>query len=96
MQGRAFLYFGGRKKADLLSGASAGHTLDVRVTPGLTYCGDEYAIRQLVPILLDNAVKYAAPDTPIVFSLEKGRRGIVIRTENQCDALDTSALWPPL
>ena len=25
--------------------ASAGHTLDVRVTPGLTYCGDEYAIR---------------------------------------------------
>ena len=52
--------------------ASAGHTLDVRVTPGLTYCGDEYAIRQLVSILLDNAVKYAAPDTPIVFSLAKG------------------------
>lgn len=72
--------------------ASAGHTLDVRVTPGLTYCGDEYAIRQLVSILLDNAVKYAAPDTPIVFSLEKGRRGIVIRTENRCDALDTAAL----
>ena len=47
----------------------------MRVTPGLTYCGDEYAIRQLVSILLDNAVKYAAPDTPIVFSLEKGRRG---------------------
>lgn len=72
--------------------ASAGHTLDVRVTPGLTYCGDEYAIRQLVSILLDNAVKYAAPDTPIVFSLEKGRRGVVICTENQCDALDTAAL----
>lgn len=52
--------------------ASAGHTLDVRVTPGLTYCGDEYAIRQLVSILPDNAVKYAAPDTPIVFSLAKG------------------------
>ena len=62
------------------------------VTPGLTYCGDEYAIRQLVSILLDNAVKYAAPDTPIVFSLEKGRRGVVIRTENRCDALDTAAL----
>lgn len=72
--------------------ASAGHTLDVRVTPGMTYCGDEYAIRQLVSILLDNAVKYAVPDTPIVFSLEKGRRGVVIRTENQCDALDTAAL----
>lgn len=72
--------------------ASAGHTLDVRVTPGLTYCGDEYAIRQLVSILLDNAVKYAAPDTSISFSLEKGRRGVVIRTENRCDALDTAAL----
>lgn len=71
---------------------SAGHELDVRVTPGLTYCGDEYAIRQLVSILLDNAVKYAAPDTPISFSLEKGRRGVVIRTENRCDALDTAAL----
>ena len=64
----------------------------MRVTPGLTYCGDEYAIRQLVSILLDNAVKYAAPDTPISFSLEKGRRGVVIRTENRCDALDTAAL----
>ena len=71
---------------------SAGHELDVRVTPGLTYCGDEYAIRQLVSILLDNAVKYAAPDTSISFSLEKGRRGVVIRMENRCDALDTAAL----
>ena len=72
--------------------ASAGHALDVRVTPGLHYCGDEYAIRQLVSILLDNAVKYAAPEASIVFSLEKGRHGVVIRTENQCDALDTAAL----
>ena len=71
---------------------SAGHELDVRVTPGLTYCGDEYAIRQLVSILLDNAVKYAAPDTSISFSLEKGRRGVVIRMDNRCDALDTAAL----
>ena len=72
--------------------ASAGHTLVVRVTPGLTYCGDEYAIRQLVSILLDNAVKYAAPEAPIAFSLEKGRHGVVIRTENRCDTLNTAAL----
>ena len=72
--------------------ASAGHTLVVRVTPGLTYCGDEYAIQQLVSILLDNAVKYAAPEASIVFSLEKGRHGVVIRTENPCGTLDTAAL----
>ena len=72
--------------------ASAGHTLVVRVTPGLHYCGDEYAIRQLVSILLDNAVKYAAPEAPIVFSLEKGRHGVVIRMENPCDTLEPAAL----
>ena len=62
------------------------------MTPGLHYCGDEYAIRQLVSILLDNAVKHAAPEAPIVFSLEKGRHGVIIRTENPCGMLDTAAL----
>lgn len=52
-----------------------GHELEVRITPGLTYCGDEYALRQLVSILLDNAVKYALPHTPITVCLEKSRRG---------------------
>ena len=67
--------------------ASAGHPLDVRVTPGLTYCGDEYAVRQLVSILLDNAVKYALPETAIRFVLEKGKRGVVLRCSNACTPL---------
>ena len=64
---------------------SKGHALDVRIAPGLTYRGDEYAVRQLVSILLDNAVKYAAPDTPITFTLEKTRRGVMICTSNHCE-----------
>ena len=36
--------------------ASAGHPLTVQVTEGLVCCGDEYAVRQLTSILLDNAV----------------------------------------
>ena len=72
--------------------ASRGHSLELSVVPDLTYCGDEYAIRQLVSILLDNAVKYAVPGSAIRFSLEKGRRGVVIRTENRCDGLDPGEL----
>lgn len=66
--------------------ASQGHALELSVAPGLDYNGDEYAIRQLVSILLDNAVKYAAPDAPIRFSLEKSRKGVTLRCTNACAA----------
>ena len=72
--------------------AEKGHPLDIKIQPGLTYCGDEYAIRQLASILLDNAIKYALPDSPVTFSLEKGRKGIVIRTENACGEMDPKTL----
>ena len=64
-----------------------GHPLLMTVAPGLSVCGDEYAVRQLVSILLDNAIKYAVPGTPICVSLEKTRRGVAIRTENRCEGL---------
>ena len=63
---------------------SQGHPLELAIVPGLTYCGDEYAVRQLVSILLDNAVKYALPETAIRFVLEKGKRGVVLRCSNAC------------
>ena len=71
---------------------SRGHSLNIDVVPGLKYIGDEYAVRQLVSILLDNAIRYADPDSAISFFLEKGKRGIVIRTENQCEKLNSSDL----
>ena len=73
-----------------------GHGLELSIVPGLTYCGDEYAVRQLVSILLDNAVKYALPDTPITLSLEKPRRCVVLQTVNRCDTsqtIDTAKLF---
>lgn len=76
--------------------ASHGHALTVSVEPELTYRGDEYAVRQLVSILLDNAVKYALPGSPITVALEKTRRGVVLRTANRCEPsaeLDTKKLF---
>lgn len=71
---------------------SKGHELTVDVAPGLTYCGDQYAVRQLVSILLDNAVKYATADSPIALTLEKARRGVRLRVSNGCDPLPAQDL----
>lgn len=76
--------------------ASGGHALTVDAAPGLTCCGDEYAVRQLVSILLDNAVKYAAPDSPIGLTLVKSRRGVTLTVSNRCEDaahIDTSRLF---
>ena len=75
---------------------SKDHRLELAVQPGLTYRGDEYAVRQLVSILLDNAVKYAAPASPITLTLEKSRRGVVLRQSNRCTdpgSIDTAKLF---
>lgn len=61
------------------------HAISLAVAPGLSYCGDEAAVRQLVSILLDNAVKYAAPETEIRISLEQIKRGVKLTVTNTCD-----------
>lgn len=58
------------------------------IAPGLVYRGDEYAVRQLVSILLDNAVKYSDADGQIRLSLKQEKKGVVLRTENPCASLD--------
>lgn len=65
-----------------------GHELQIAVSPELRYWGDEYAIRQLVSILMDNAIKYAAPGTAITLSLERDRKSVVLRTANHCETLE--------
>lgn len=72
--------------------AARGHALEVDAAPGLFCCGDEYAIRQLVSILLDNAVKYADDGGVIRFSLEKSKKGPVLRASNSCTGLDAKKL----
>lgn len=61
-----------------------GCTIQVSAPPECSFCGDEAAVRQLVSILLENAVKYAAPDTEIRVALELLRRGVRLTVENEC------------
>lgn len=62
-----------------------GHPLTVEVEPNLSFCGDEYYVRRLISILMDNAVKYATPDTPILFCMKKTKKGVALSTENDCE-----------
>lgn len=72
--------------------AAKGHPLEIDVAPGLSCRGDEYAIRQLVSVLLDNAVKYADSGGSIRFRLEAAPKGTVLRVSNPCAGLDTAEL----
>lgn len=69
-----------------------GRTMELNIAPGLTYRGDEYAVRQLVSVLLDNAVKYSNEGGIIRFTLEQGRRSVVIRSYNTCAPIDPAEL----
>ena len=71
---------------------SEGRELLSDVTPGLTYRGDEYAVRQLVSILLDNAIKYAPAGTAVFLSLKKGKKGVIIRSVNRCEPVSPDEL----
>ena len=74
---------------------SKGLSLALDIDDELSYRGDEYAVRQLVSILLDNAIKYAAAGCEISFSLKKSgvfAKGICITTQNSCENLDTDKL----
>ncbi|MDE7220794.1 MAG: HAMP domain-containing histidine kinase [Oscillospiraceae bacterium] len=68
--------------------AARGHALETDIAPGLFCCGDEYAIRQLVSVLLDNAVKYADEGGVIRLGLEKTKKGLTLKTSNRCAGLD--------
>ncbi len=69
-----------------------GHSLEIAVEPGLSYRGSETSIRQLVSILLENALKYTTEGAPIRLSLEAAKRGVVLRESNACEPIDKADL----
>ena len=69
-----------------------GHRIETDIEPGLTYSGDEYMVRQLCSILIDNAVKYASEGAPVKISLKKDKKGAVITCENEAENVDAGEL----
>lgn len=68
-----------------------GKTLTAAVVDGVQVCGDEGAIRRLLAILLDNAVKYCDPAGTIRVTLTDGRHP-VLEVENSFAAVDETKL----
>lgn len=67
-------------------------TLFIDIEPMLSLTGDEKAIRQLLSILLDNAVKYADEHGKITVSLKKHKNHIQISVYNTAQAIDRESL----
>lgn len=61
---------------------NAGYSLEVSVQPMLSCTGDEKAIRQLISILLDNALKYSPQGGKLALKLEKQGRGALLTVSN--------------
>ncbi len=63
-----------------------GRTLELNIQNNLVYYGDEGAVRQLVSILTENAVKYSDDGGKINLSLMIGANGkdIILQVSNPC------------
>ncbi|HIV03008.1 MAG TPA: GHKL domain-containing protein [Candidatus Aphodoplasma excrementigallinarum] len=64
-----------------------GKTLEINIQPNLSINGNAEQLRQLVSILLDNAVKYAAAGSKIQLTLAESGRYVRLDVRNVCDAV---------
>ena len=65
---------------------SRGKTLKATIEPGITMKGDESGIRELIAILLDNAVKYADNGSEISLEIARKARGVQLKVSNLCSS----------
>ena len=72
--------------------AERNKELTADIEPDIVYSGDEGMIRQLLSILLDNAVKYCYPDGQIIASVHSKSHGAVITVENTYADVDSVEL----
>lgn len=70
---------------------SRSKTFTYTIQPLLPYVGDEKALRQLVSILLDNAIKYSDENGNISVTLSAQGRGIRLEVFNTCTSMPKSS-----
>ena len=61
-------------------------TVQLSIQPMITLVGEEKSLRQLVSILMDNALKYSKEEGWIRLSLERQRKTVFLTVENSTDA----------
>ena len=67
-------------------------SLSLQVAPGAFVTGDADSLRQLVSILMENAIKYAGPGGKVVVHLDKQGKSLCFWVENTCTELPTGNL----
>lgn len=70
----------------------AKKSFEVNVQPMISFFGDEKAIRQLIGILLDNALKYSNEGGNIQVDLSKQNHRIELSVWNTADSIDRESL----
>lgn len=70
-----------------------GKTFEIKIQPMLSFTGDEKAIRQLISILLDNALKYSPEGGRIALCVDKQNRTLRLAVSNTAaQPIETSKL----
>jgi signal transduction histidine kinase len=64
-----------------------GKSIEMDVEQNISFTGDESAVRRLVSILLDNAIKYSSAGAAIKLSLKRQGKYAVITCANPVDSI---------
>lgn len=71
---------------------SNGKTLDISVAPDINYTGSETNIRQMVSLLLDNAIKYSSENGSIRLNFSANGKLKILSVWNTVDEIETGKL----
>ncbi|MCM1185655.1 MAG: HAMP domain-containing histidine kinase [Lachnoclostridium sp.] len=71
---------------------TAGKQLTLKIAPGISYCGDEAALRQLTSLLLDNALKYASENSDILLTLKESGKNKILTVQNKAEGIPAGNL----